>query len=260
MDYQMISVQASDGLAIVTINRPKALNALNSFVLDELLIAVRELELDDSVRDVVLTGAGDKAFVAGADIGEMQAMSPRQAQGFSQKDFNIGQAMETSAKPYIAAVNGFALGGGCELALCCDFIYAADGARFGQPEVKLGVMPGFGGTQRLLRRVGIARAKELVFTGSMINAGEALRIGLVDAVTPAGELLDKVRETALQIAGNGPLAVAECKRVLQQGADMALPNACLVEQLSFAALFGTADQREGMAAFLAKRAPEFKGE
>jgi enoyl-CoA hydratase len=174
----------------------------------------------------------------------------------------VASAIESSEKPWIAAVNGFALGGGCELALACDFIYASEAARFGQPEVKLGIIPGFGGTQRLARRVGIAKAKELCMTGDMIDAAEALRIGLCDAVWPAGELMPKVMGVAGRIAANGPLAVAEVKRLVHLGQSTTLDHALALEQQSFGLLFSTADQREGMSAFLAKprRAAQFKGE
>jgi len=260
MDWEHISVerQQSGTLAVITVSREEALNALNSHVLDELINAVAELELDDTVRVVCITGAG-RAFVAGADIAQMRDMNPRQAQALAQKGNNLGEAIEKSPHPYIAAVNGFALGGGCELAMACDFIYASSKAKFGQPEVKLGVIPGFGGTQRLSRRVGIAKAKELVLTGVTIGADEALRIGLADAVVAPEELLDRVRDTARQIAENGPLAVAEAKRVIQEGQSMALNQACHIEMSGFAGLFGTDDQVEGMAAFLDKRPAHFKG-
>jgi enoyl-CoA hydratase len=260
MDYENIRLDKDGTLAVITVTREKQLNALSGAVVDELYSAVAELELDDTVRVVALTGAGGKAFVAGADIAEMQEMNPRQAQAFSQKGANLARAIEESPTPFIAAVNGFALGGGCELALACDFIYAAVGARFGQPEVKLGVIPGFGGTQRLARRVGVAKAKELVFTGDMVGAEEALRIGLVDAVVPPAELMDRVRETADKIAKNGPLAVAEAKRVIQDGLSMSLEHGIRLEQGAFSSLFATEDQREGMAAFLEKREPSFRGE
>lgn len=260
MEFETIVVDLQPPLAVIRVNRPKSLNALNSEVMEELFTAIRELELSDEVRVVALTGTGDKAFVAGADISEMQSMGPRQAQSFAQKGFNIGEAIEGSSKPYIAAVGGFALGGGCELALCCDFIYASTSAKFGQPEVKLGVIPGFGGTQRMARRVGIAKAKELIYTGDMITADEALRIGLADAVVAPEELMDKVVDTAGRIAGNGPLAVAEAKRVIQEGTSMTLSQGNLLEQMGFASLFDTRDQEEGMSAFLAKRSPDFQGE
>jgi enoyl-CoA hydratase len=213
------------------------------------------------VRVVIVTGAG-KAFVAGADIAEMRELSPRQAQAFAGMGGALASAIEGSEKPWIAAVNGFALGGGCELAMACDFIYASDQAKFGQPEVKLGIIPGFGGTQRLARRVGIAKAKELCMTGDMIDAAEALRIGLCDAVWPAAELMAKTRDVAGRIAANGPLAVAEVKRLVQLGQSTTLDHALALEQQSFGLLFSTADQREGMSAFLAKprRAAQFKGQ
>jgi len=259
VDYEHITIDREDYLAIITIRREQALNALNSTLITELATAAAELELDDSARVVAITGAGDKAFVAGADIAEMLDMSAQEARWLSETGAALGEAIEASAKPYIAAVNGFALGGGCELALACDFIYASSKARFGQPEVKLGVIPGFGGTQRLPRRVGVAKAKELVLTGEMIDAAEALRIGLVDAVVAPEELMAKVRATAAKIAGNGPLAVAEAKRIIHVGQSMGLEQANLLEQRSFGSLFATADQREGMEAFLGKRKPEFTG-
>jgi enoyl-CoA hydratase len=209
-----------------------------------------------------VTGAGGKAFVAGADIAEMVEMPPDKAQTFSERGGSLGTAIETSSKPWIAAVNGFALGGGCELALACDFIYATDNAKFGQPEVKLGVIPGFGGTQRLARRVGVAKAKELCMTGDTIDAAEALRIGLCDAVFPGGELMAKVKAVAARIAANGPLAVAEVKRLVHVGQSMTLEASLAAEQKAFGQLFATADQREGMSAFLAKpkRTAAFKGQ
>ncbi len=257
MHYEMIEIEIADKVAVLTINRPESLNAMSPDLLTEISMAIAELEVDDEVGVVILTGAG-KAFVAGADISEMAQMSPREAQFFAEIGGGMGMAIEESTKPYIAAVNGFALGGGCELALACDFIYASQKAKLGQPEVKLGVIPGFGGTQRLSRRVGIAKAKELIFTGDIIDAEESLRIGLVDAVYAPDELMSKAKETAGRIVANGPLAVAEAKRVIQIGADMALPHANQLEQFAFASLFDTEDQQEGMSAFLAKRAPEFK--
>ncbi len=259
MEYQYITVELSGPLAILTVAREKALNALGSGVLAELTNAVAELELSDEVRVVAVTGAGDKAFVAGADIAEMRELDPLAAQALAEMGGNLGTAIESSAKVYIAAVNGFALGGGCELALACDFIYASSRAKLGQPEVKLGVIPGFGGTQRLARRVGVAKAKELCVTGSIIDAAEALRIGLVDAVLEPAALMDKVRETTNAIAANGPLAVAEAKRLIHVGQSMSLESAILLEQRAFGGLFATVDQKEGMAAFLAKRPAKFEG-
>jgi enoyl-CoA hydratase len=260
--FETIQVEIDGPIAIVTVAREAALNALSSKVLAELTAASGEIEISTDVRAVIVTGAGDKAFVAGADIAEMRDLAPLQAQAFSEMGGALADAIESSEKPWIAAVNGFALGGGCELALACDFIHASDKARFGQPEVKLGIIPGFGGTQRLARRVGIAKAKELCMTGDPIDATEALRIGLADAVWPHGELLARVRELAGRIAANGPLAVAEVKRLVHLGQSATLDHALALEQRSFGLLFGTADQREGMSAFLAKprRAPQFKGQ
>jgi enoyl-CoA hydratase len=228
--------------------------------MSELTQACAALEVSDEIRVVAVTGAGTKAFVAGADIGEMADLSPVQAQAFAEMGGALGTSIETSEKVWVAAVNGVALGGGCELALACDFIYASDNATFGQPEVKLGVIPGFGGTQRLPRRVGVAKAKELCMTGDAIDAAEALRIGLVDAVFPQAELMDRVRKLAERIAANGPLAVAEVKRLIHQGQSTTLEHAIALEQRSFGLLFATADQREGMQAFLAKRKAQFKGQ
>jgi enoyl-CoA hydratase len=259
MHFEMIKVQTEEGLATITIDRPEVLNAMSPELLTELTMAVAELELDDEAGVVILTGVG-KAFVAGADISVMAEMGPRDAQLFAELGANLGQSIEESSKPYIAAVNGFALGGGCELALACDFIYASTKAKLGQPEVVLGVIPGFGGTQRLSRRVGVSKAKELIFTGEVIRADEAYRIGLVDSLSEPDELLDKARATGQAILKNGPLAVAEAKRVIHVGLSMTLEQGNQLEQLAFASLFDTDDQREGMAAFLAKRPPEFKGQ
>jgi enoyl-CoA hydratase len=259
--YNNIQIRQEGPLAIVTINREASLNALSSEVMAELTHVAGAIERNDEIRVVAVTGAGAKAFVAGADISEMVELSPNKAQSFAETGGKLGTAIETSSKPWIAAVNGFALGGGCELALACDFIYAADNAKFGQPEVKLGVIPGFGGTQRLARRVGVAKAKELCMTGDVIDATEALRIGLADAVVPAAELMAKVTAVAGRIAANGPLAVAACKRLIHTGQSNTLEGALAAEQVAFGELFATADQREGMSAFLAKpkRAAQFKG-
>jgi len=243
----------------LTLNRPDKLNALNDELLTELGRATLEFAHDPTVRCVIVTGAGDKAFAAGADIAAMSEMTPVQAKQFADAGHRLGLALELAHFPVIAAVNGFALGGGCEIALCCDFIYASDRAKLGQPEVNLGVMPGFGGTQRLARRVGAARARELCMTGDVLTADEALRIGLVNAVVPHAELLPKVREVGKKIASKGPLAVAAVKRAILRGADVPLPTANELEATAFAALFGTHDQREGMKAFLEKRPAKFEG-
>jgi enoyl-CoA hydratase len=235
------------------------LNALNAQLLGELGDVLRELTSDAGIHAAVLTGAGEKAFAAGADIAAMQKLTAAEAYRFAEIGHAVGNAIESAGFPVIAAVNGFALGGGCELALSCDFIYASDKAKFGQPEVNLGVIPGFGGTQRLARRVGIGRARELCYTGDMIGAEEAVRIGLANAVFPAAELLSKAHETAKKIASKGPLAIARAKRVLFRGADVPLQIANELEVQAFASLFDSADQEEGMAAFLGKRAAAFSG-
>jgi enoyl-CoA hydratase len=258
--FETIKISVDGALATITISREAVLNALSSQVMAELTHAAGELEISTDVRCVILTGAGEKSFVAGADIAEMQELTPLQAQAFAEMGGALGTAIETSEKAWIAAVNGFAFGGGCELALACDFIHASEKAKFGQPEVKLGVIPGFGGTQRLARRVGVAKAKELCMTGDTIPAVEALRIGLADAVWPHAELMTKVKELAARIAANGPLAVAECKRLIHQGQSTTLEHALALEQRSFGLLFSTSDQREGMKAFIEKRKAQFKGQ
>ena len=247
------------GTVVLTMNRPEKLNALNEALVRALHDAIAELDADMSVRVVVLTGAGEKAFVAGADIAAMSEMSTTAAKAFADLGHSVGERLERAHFPVIAAVNGFALGGGCELALACDFVYASEKAKFGQPEVNLGVIPGFGGTQRLTRRVGIGRARELVYTGEIISAAMALQIGLVNAVYPAEELMPKVHETARKIAETGPLAVSAAKRVLLRGESMSLTSANELEATAFAALFGSEDQREGMKAFIEKRGATFKG-
>lgn len=255
----LLRVERHDPIVLLTLDRPDKLNALNREILGELLAATEAIESDAAVRAVIVTGAGDKAFAAGADIAAMVEMSAAEAKVFSEYGHRLGAAMEQSRVPFIAAVNGFALGAGCELALACDFIYASDRAKLGQPEVNLGVLPGFGGTQRLTRRVGVGRARELCMTGDILGAEEALRIGLVDAVVPHATLLAKVQEVAAKIAGKAPLAVAAVKRAILRGQDVPLPTANELEATAFATLFGSHDQREGMRAFLEKRAAAFQG-
>ncbi|MBA3545491.1 MAG: enoyl-CoA hydratase/isomerase family protein [Nannocystis sp.] len=246
---------------VLTLNRPQALNALDVTLVRELTEAVRIAGADAAegrLRALILTGAG-KAFVAGADIAAMHEMSEDEAREFSRQGHTLGERLAALPIPVIAAVNGFALGGGCELALACDFIYASEAAKFGQPEVKLGVIPGFGGTQRLLRRVGLARALELCMSGEIINAAEALRIGLANKVLPADQLLPAAIKTCETIAQMGPQAVAVAKSVLHRGSELPLAAANSLEIDAFARLFSTADQREGMAAFLGKRPAAFTG-
>ena len=249
-------------IAVVTLNRPEKLNALNAELLAELDATFARLSAETgegAVSCAILTGAGDKAFAAGADIAAMLEMSTEQARAFSEMGHRACSRIEKAPFPVIGAINGFALGGGCELALACDFLYASDKAKLGQPEVNLGVMPGFGGTQRLARRIGIGRARELCYTGDNVGAEDALRMGLVNAVLPHAELLTKVREVATKIAAKGRLAVAQCKRVLYTGADVPLDVANALETQSFAMLFGTKDRAEGMKAFLEKRKASFTG-
>jgi enoyl-CoA hydratase len=250
--------ERQDGVAVFTLNRPDKLNALNEEVLRELEHAISDAA-PGGVRCAVLTGAGDKAFAAGADIAAMKDLGPTGALRFAAIGHRVARAIEDAPFPFIAAVNGFALGGGCELALACDFIYASDKARFGQPEVNLGVIPGFGGTQRLARLVGPARARELCMTGDMVSADEALRIGLANKVFPHAELLAQAREAAKKIASKAPLAVAAARRVILRGQDVPLATANELEAAAFASLFGTADQKEGMSAFVEKRAANFTG-
>jgi enoyl-CoA hydratase len=261
-DYQFVLVERDGDVATVTVNRPDKRNALNAKVIAELTHAFHHLRFakgGDTPRAVILTGAGDKAFVAGADIAAMAQMSAPEGYAFSEAGHRLGYQIEMSPFPVLAAVSGFALGGGCELMLACDLAYASENAQLGQPEVNLGVIPGFGGTQRLVRRVGIAKAREIVYTGDILGAVEAKRIGLVNDVFAPADLMPKVREIAAKIAKKGPLAVASAKRVMLRGADLELASAHEMESQAFGVLFGSTDQREGMAAFLEKRVPTFTG-
>ncbi len=255
----LITLQRDSAIATVTLNRPEKLNALNEPLLRELLEAVTQLDGDPSVRAGILTGAGSKAFAAGADISAMAEMTAPEAKRFAELGHRVGAALAQAHMPFLAAINGVALGGGCELAMCCDIIYASDKAKLGQPEVTLGLIPGFGGTQRLARRIGTGRASELCMTGRVVAAEEALRIGLVDAVLPHDELLERTRQVAETIAQQAPLAVAAIKRAIGRGQDTSLAAGLEIEAASFAALFGTQDQQEGVRAFLEKRSPSFLG-
>ncbi len=259
MDYENILFENRDGVAVVTFNRPKALNALNLMTMDELGNAVARVDGDESIRVLVLTGAGEKAFVAGADISEFKAMNPLQARLFSEKGQGVFFRIESLPKPVIACVNGFALGGGCELAMSCDFIYSSVRAMFGQPEIKLGVMPGFGGTQRLSRLVGRAKAKELCMTGEMIDAQQARELGLVARVYPAEALFEETMKIARTLASRSAATLRSLKRVIDCGADIDLRNGCALESEAFGICFGSEDMLEGVSAFLEKRKPLFKG-
>ena len=259
--FELLTVERTAAVAVVTIQRPDKLNALNAKVVAELTAAFQGLVAatgDDAVRAAILTGAG-KAFVAGADIAEMATMTTLSAKRFADAGHALCALIETAPFPVIAAVNGFALGGGCELALACDFILAADNAKLGQPEVTLGIIPGFGGTQRLVRRVGAARARELIYTGDLINAEQAQAIGLVNSVVPGADLLARAHEVAAKIASRGPAAVAAAKRVMLRGEALDLPSACELEVQAFSALFGSEDQKIGMKAFVEKTKATFLG-
>jgi enoyl-CoA hydratase len=250
-------VETDGAIARVTITRADKLNALDDEVIAQLTEAFAGLgRRGREVRCAILTGEG-KAFVAGADIATMQVMDVAQARGFAERGHRLGETIEGLSIPVIAAVNGFALGGGTELALACDFVHASEKAKFGQPEVKLGVIPGFGGTQRLARRVGIAKCRELVYTGQIIDAAEALRIGLCDAVHAPGDLLAKAEAVAKTIAEVSPAAVASAKKAIRAGEGRTLAEAIRIEIDAFADCFSHPDQKEGMTAFLEKRPPKF---
>jgi enoyl-CoA hydratase len=255
----VIDLAREDGIAVLTVNRPEALNALDSATLTELRDRLREVAEAADVRVVVLTGVGDKAFVAGADIKYMSGLEVGEAREWGALGQEAGSLLETMPKPTIAAVNGFALGGGCELALACDFRYAARTAKLGQPEVNLGIIPGWGGTQRLARAVGIGTAKELVLTGRMVDADEAQRIGLVNAVFEPAELMEKTLETARALAAKGPLALAAAKRTLNRALAGDHAENLEREAEDFGELFASADAKEGMTAFAEKREARFTG-
>jgi len=259
MSYQNLLLEKNDQVATIVINRPKVLNALDMDTLRELEHAAGDLTDDQNIRAVILTGAGEKAFVAGADIAALSVMTSREALAFADFGHKVLNLLDRMPKPVIAAVNGYALGGGCELALACDFIYAAENAQLGLPEVNLGVIPGFGGTQRLARRVGQGMARELVFTGARLSAQRAKEVGLVNEVHPQAELIAKVRTVAETICQKGPVAIQQAKRAIRLGADISLTVASELERQTFAGLFGTDDLREGTRAFLEKRSAKFIG-
>ncbi|MBL8788332.1 MAG: enoyl-CoA hydratase/isomerase family protein [Deltaproteobacteria bacterium] len=257
--FENLLYEREDFIVTLTVNRPQVRNALNRKTLSELHRAFFEFRHDADARVMILTGAGDRAFVAGADIAEMAAMNQEEAEDFARLGQSLTANIESIPKAVIAAVNGFALGGGCELAMACDFILASENAAFGQPEVNLGLIPGFGGTQRLARVVGRAIAKQLIFTGEVIKAQRALEIGLANAVYSQAELLDGARAIARTIASKGPLAVGAAKRSLNRGYDLTLEVGMEFEAMLFGSMFKTDDMREGTKAFLEKRTPDFKG-
>lgn len=252
-----VDYKKEEKIGILTINRPKALNALNSEVLDALEVLLEKIETDD-IHVLVITGSGEKAFVAGADITEMSDMGTMEACKFSEKGNRVFSKIENFRIPVIAAVNGFALGGGCELALSADIRIASYNAKFGQPEVGLGIIPGFGGTQRLARTVGMAKAKELIFSGKVISAEDAERIGLVNTIVEQEELMNETLALAKKIAAQAPIAVEIGKKVMNEGINMTISQGLDYEVTSFGALFSTEDQKEGMYAFVEKRKPKFE--
>jgi len=258
MPYSLIELSVTDRVATLTINRPDKLNALNAATIGELGEAIEEVRARDDIGGVIVTGAG-RAFVAGADIGELASQSPLQARQRALRGQRVFRSFETSPKPVIAAVNGFALGGGCELAMACHLRIASDAAKFGQPEVKLGLCPGYGGTQRLPRLIGTGRALQLLMTGEMIDAAEAFRIGLVNRVVPGAELMSAADAMMRQMLANAPLALSSCIEAVLRGTEVSLDDGLDLEASHFALLASSQDMAEGTRAFLEKRAPVFAG-
>ncbi len=255
---EFVQIDRKDGLAIVTITREAKLNALNAGVVDDLETAFREMHADDGIRVVILTGAGEKAFVAGADISQFPSLTPEEAEAFAQRGQAVLDLIESTPKPVIAAVNGFALGGGCELAMTCHLRYAAESATFGQPEVKLGVIAGYGGTQRLPRLIGSGRALDMLLSGRMVKAAEAYDFGLVNGVFPADQLLAEVEKIAGKLMTVGPQAQRYTLQAVQAGAGKPLSDGLAAEARAFRDVFTTEDHIEGAKAFLERRDPEFK--
>jgi enoyl-CoA hydratase len=258
MKYKNLLIEISGATAVVTFNRPAVLNAMNTETVQELGAAVTVLEQNPQVRVIILTGAG-RAFIAGADISEINSKTPSQAREYSELGHRVMQQMQSLKKPFIASVNGFALGGGTEVVLSCDITIASEQAKFGLPETVLGVIPGWGGTQRAARLIGTAKTKELIFTGEIIDARRALEIGLINRIVPHEQLIDVTMGLAQKIAEQGPLALAMAKKVINEGIEKNLNDACRLETEAFSSLFSTQDQQEGMKAFLEKRKPIFTG-
>ncbi|HLI03644.1 MAG TPA: enoyl-CoA hydratase-related protein [Terracidiphilus sp.] len=259
MAYETLLLEVQDSIATLTLNRPRVLNALNDQLFRELDAALDALRSDDAVRVVLLTGAGEKAFAAGADIQELAQVSAQEGFELAARGQRVMNRMERLGKPVIACVNGFALGGGCELAMACSFRIASEAARFGQPEVRLGLIPGYGGSQRLPRLIGPGPALKLLLTGEMISAAEALRLGLVEEVVPAAELMPRARQIAASIAAMAPVAIRHCLAAVHDGAGLPLDRALALEASLFGLCCATADKAEGTTAFLAKRAPVWSG-
>lgn len=252
---EFVTYEVEGQVGIITINRPKALNALNSTVLEELDKTFDDVDINE-IRALILTGAGEKSFVAGADIGEMSTLTKAEGQAFGKKGNDVFRKIETFPIPVIAAINGFALGGGCEISMSCDIRICSDNAVFGQPEVGLGITPGFGGTQRLARIVGVGMAKQMIYSGRNIKADEAYRIGLVNAVYTPEELMPAAKKLAAGIAKNAPIAVRNCKKAINDGLQTDMDAAIVIEEKLFGDCFESYDQKEGMAAFLEKRKVE----
>jgi enoyl-CoA hydratase len=259
MTYQTLLFEARDGLAIITVNRPDKLNALNDQVMAELTHAAERLATEPDLRGAIITGAGGKAFIAGADIGDLSRQGPFDGKARAMRGQAVLRRFETCGKPVLAAVNGFALGGGCELAMACHLRIASENAKFGQPEVKLGIAPGYGGTQRLPRLVGKGIALQLILSGEMIDAQEAYRIGLVNKVVPAADLMAESEKVMRGILAMAPLAVRLCLEAVDQGFEMTLDEGLLLEANHFGLLAATYDMKEGTTAFLEKRPPRFEG-
>ena len=259
MEYKNIIFQIKEQIATITFNRPKVLNALNEVSLKEFSHAIDEVALDEDIRVLILTGAGDKSFVAGADITEFLKFNALKAKIFSEMGHGIVSKLQELPIPVIGAVNGFALGGGCEVVIACDFIYASENAMFGLPEINLGIIPGFGGTQRLPRLVGKNRAKEMIFTGKMISAAEAHAMGLVNKVCVQDQLMDEVLNVAKLIVSKGKISLRAAKQAINAGMDVDLNTGCRIEIDAFAICLASSDAKEGTQAFLEKRAPDFKG-
>jgi len=259
MAFDNLLLERDGAIALLTINRPKVLNALNSQTIDELRRAILDLKHDDSARAVIVTGAGEKSFVAGADINELAIQTPTGGREHALKGQHVFDLIENMGKPVIAAINGFALGGGCELAMACTLRLAADSARLGQPEVALGLIPGYAGTQRLSRLVGKGAAMEMILTGTPISAADAYRIGLVNRVVPAAELMTEARTLAHQLAKGAPVATRYIINAVNKGYEMPFAEACQYEATLFGLVASTDDMKEGTAAFLEKRKAEFKG-
>lgn len=259
MTYENILLEKKNSIAYVTVNRPKVLNALNMATMEDLRGAFTDIKSDASIRVAILTGSGEKAFIAGADIGELAKNDPITAKEYTHRGQSVLDLIENLGKSVIACINGFALGGGCEIAMACTFRLASDNAKLGQPEVKLGIIPGYGGTQRLPRLVGKGLANQMLLAGEMITAAEAHRIGLVNEVTPAAELIPRAEAIAAKIIANAPLAVQYTLEAVNKGMEMTLAEGLYLEATLFGLACATDDKKEGTSAFLEKRPPQFKG-